>query len=177
MFLEGYNQVLEIGSGTGQHAVYFAEKLPHLKWQTSDQRIHHEGINMWLNAVSLANALAPIELDLHHPWPAQTFDVIYSANTFHIISKKLVEAFFKGVDRHLPDGGVVCIYGPFKYKGQFTSDSNAQFDALLKSRDSNSGIRDIEWVISLAKEAKLELQYDHAMPANNQLLLFKRQLS
>lgn len=167
--------VLEVGSGTGQHSVYFAEKLPHLQWYTSDRRINHEGINLWHKEANLTNLHAPFELDLNYAWPVNNVDAIYTANTFHIVSWQLVEQFFKGVATHLANKGVVCIYGPFKYQGQFTSTSNKEFDRFLMQRDPLSGIRDFEAIEQLAKHAGLKLISDTAMPANNQLLVFKRQ--
>ena len=167
--------VLEIGSGTGQHSVFFAEQLPHLQWYTSDRHINHEGINLWLKEANLTNLHGPLELDLNYAWPVNNVDAIYTANTFHIVSWQLVEQFFKGVSTHLVSQGVVCIYGPFKYQGQFTSASNEEFDRFLTQRDPFSGIRDFEVIEQLATQASLTLISDTAMPANNQLLVFKRQ--
>lgn len=167
--------VLEIGSGTGQHSVFFAEQLPHLQWYTSDRHINHEGINLWLKEANLTNLHGPLELDLNYAWPVNNVDAIYTANTFHIVSWQLVEQFLKGVSTHLVSQGVVCIYGPFKYQGQFTSASNEEFDRFLTQRDPFSGIRDFEAIEQLATQAGLTLISDTAMPANNQLLVFKRQ--
>ena len=167
--------VLEVGSGTGQHSVFFAEQLPHLQWYTSDRRINHEGINLWHKEANLTNLHGPLELDLNYAWPINNVDAIYTANTFHIVSWQLVEQFFKGVSTHLVSQGVVCIYGPFKYQGQFTSASNEEFDRFLTQRDPFSGIRDFEAIEQLARHAGLTLISDTAMPANNQLLVFKRQ--
>jgi cyclopropane fatty-acyl-phospholipid synthase-like methyltransferase len=166
------SHVLEVGSGTGQHAVFFADKLPHITWQTSELLINHAGINQWLTPTPLANLRPPILLDLNYPWPVNLVDGIFSANTLHIVSWPLVEKFFAGVARHLSSGGVLCVYGPFNYQGQFTSPSNADFDLWLKGRDSLSGIRDIEAVEQLAQSVGLSLDADHQMPANNRLLVF-----
>lgn len=173
--LQNATSVLEIGSGTGQHSVFFAQQLPHLDWYTSDREVNHQGINQWHNEVQLANLHPPLLLDLNEPWPVTKVDAIYTANTFHIVSWELIEHFFAAVKQHLNDQGVVCVYGPFKYNGMFTSTSNKEFNNLLQSRDPLSGIRDFEAVEQLAKEAGLRLVSDHAMPANNQLLIFKRQ--
>lgn len=167
--------VLEIGSGTGQHSVYFASQLPYLQWFTSDREVNHEGIKLWHNECELNNLHPPLTLDLNHAWPVDKVDAIFTANTLHIISWPLVERFFTGVKHHLNNQGVVCIYGPFKYNGEYTSLSNRQFDALLNERDVLSGIKDFEVVRSLAEQAGLTLVDDVAMPANNQLLIFKRQ--
>nr|WP_194710037.1 DUF938 domain-containing protein [Pseudoalteromonas sp. S16_S37] len=173
-YLTQYQRVLEIGSGTGQHAGYFAEQLPHLIWQTSDREQNHAGIKSWIADSKADNVLEPVILDLNNPWPVAQVPVIYTANTLHIVSKELVKKFFQGVQAHLEKEGLLCVYGPFNYRGQFTSDSNAQFDAFLKTNDPLSGIRDFEWIDSLAQQAGLSLLADKAMPANNRLLLFKR---
>ncbi len=166
--------LLEIGSGTGQHAVHFAPNMPWLTWQTSDLLVNHQGISQWLNESPASNLLPPVELDLNSTWPIKTIDAIYTANTLHIVSWPLVQAFFAGVSQHLKVKGKCCIYGPFNYQGQYTSESNASFDLWLKERDSQSAIRDIEAVVDLAKNAGLSLARDHAMPANNRLLVFTK---
>lgn len=169
--------VLEIGSGTGQHATYFGKHLPHLTWQTSDLPVNHPGIHSWLSEVALTNVLKPIVIDLNETWPIgnTAIDAIYTANTLHIISWALVVKFFEGIADNLQPGANVCIYGPFNYQGKFTSESNANFDLWLKERDKNSGIRDIEAILTLASSAGLNLIDDHTMPANNRLLVFKKQ--
>ncbi|MBB1335419.1 MULTISPECIES: DUF938 domain-containing protein [unclassified Pseudoalteromonas] len=173
-YLAQVESVLELGSGTGQHSVHFAANLPHLQWHTSDRLVNHNGIKQWLDEAKLDNLHAPVELDLNRPWPINTVDAIYTANTLHIVSKPLVEQFFTGVNKHLASKGLVCIYGPFKYNGNFTSESNQRFDEFLNQQDCQSGIRDFEWVQQLAEQAGLMLVDDIAMPANNQLLIFKR---
>ncbi len=173
--LQNAGSVLEIGSGTGQHSVFFAKKLPHLQWYTSDREVNHQGIKLWHDEVQLANLHPPLLLDLNYSWPVNKVDAIYTANTFHIVSWELITRFFAGVNQHLNQQGVVCVYGPFKYKGEFTSPSNDEFNSLLQSRDSLSGIRDFEAVEQLAVQSGLKLLSDTAMPANNQLLIFKRQ--
>jgi len=168
------SNVLEVGSGTGQHGVHFAKNLTHLTWQTSDLIENHQGINLCIDDEPSDNLKRPLELDFSKPWPVKIVDGIFTANTLHIVSSPLVESFFKGVGRHLADNGILCIYGPFKYDGEFTSPSNAQFDLWLKNIDFNRGIRDIESIISLAKKEGLLLINDVDMPANNQMLVFKR---
>lgn len=172
--------VLEIGSGTGQHSVFFAKHLPHLRWQTSDLPEHHYSINVRREESELTNLLVPIALDLQQAWQApleksslpSVIDGIFTANTLHIISWYLVKELFKETEKHLVKGGILCIYGPFNYQRKFTSESNAQFDIRLKSRDPESGIRDFEEVQALANQAGLSLLADHTMPANNRLLVF-----
>ncbi|MBE0459074.1 class I SAM-dependent methyltransferase [Pseudoalteromonas sp. KG3] len=173
-FFANVDNVLEVGSGTGQHSVHFAKHLPQLQWYTSDRLVNHHGIKQWLSEAQLANLHEPLELDLNDPWPVKQISAIYTANTLHIVSKALVERFFNGVEQHLAVQGRLCIYGPFKYHGRFTSESNQRFDEFLKQQDSQSGIRDFEWIQQLAASAGLTLVSDVAMPANNQLLLFKK---
>jgi len=165
-------KVLEVGSGSGQHAVFFAQQLDHLQWQTSDLLINHEGINQWITEYPSVNLLKPIELNLEHTWPVDSVDAIYTANTLHIVSWSLVKRFFEGVQKHLASAGKLCIYGPFNYDGQYTRESNANFDIWLKNRDEQSGIRNIEDILILADTAGLTLKSDHEMPANNRLLEF-----
>ncbi len=169
------NQLLEIGSGTGQHAVYFAQQMPHLIWHTSDRRENHSGISMWLNEAGLPNTRLPLALDVSHDhWPQQQFDAVFSANSAHIMHLQDVEAMFAGVGRVLKEGGLFVLYGPFNYNGAFTSESNAQFDLWLKDRDPLSGVRDFEALDKLAKQAGMQLLNDDEMPANNRILSWVR---
>ena len=168
-------RVLEIGSGTGQHAVYFGADLPHLRWQTSDVLAHHPGIRAWLAEAALPNVLPPLELDVSQQhWPSSRYDAVFSANTLHIMGWPEVIRFFEGVGAVLAPAGVLVVYGPFNYNGQFTSSSNARFDAWLKARDPASGVRDFEAVDALARAQGLVLQHDLAMPANNRSLVWQR---
>ena len=169
------SRVLEIGSGTGQHAVYFAPELPHLTWQTADVPQHHAGIRLWLAEAALPNVLAPLELDVNRTeWHSGRYDAVFSANTLHIMSWPEVERLFAGIGAVLESGGVLAIYGPFNINGAFTSESNARFDAWLKARDPASGVRDFEAVDALARAQGLVLQQDVAMPANNRTLVWRR---
>lgn len=165
--------VLEIGSGTGQHAVHFAKNLPFLTWKTSDLVINHAGINQWIDALPSANIRRPLAIDLADIQPmVDKIDAMFSANTLHIISWPLVQKFFDLVKTQLAHNGVLCIYGPFNYQGKYTSESNANFDLWLKARDERSGIRDFEAICQLATKAGLSLIEDVAMPANNRMLIF-----
>ncbi len=167
--------VLEIGSGTGQHAVYFAAKLPHLIWHTSDREMYHAGIQLWLDEAALENVRPPLALDVTQtPWPAMTVDAVYSANTAHIMHWPEVEAMFAGVGALLPAGGIFLLYGPFNDHGCYTSDSNRRFDEQLKSRDPLSGIRDADALDRLAQQAQLQARGDVAMPANNRILWWEK---
>ena len=167
--------VLEIASGTGQHAVFFGRALPHLVWQTSELAANHAGIRMWLDEAQLPNVLPPVEIDVSAAaWPVGTVDAIFNANTVHIVAWPEVERMFAGIGRVLEAGGVLCLYGPFNYGGNYTSDSNARFDAWLKKRDPKSGIRDFEAINQLAELQGLSLRKDVAMPANNRTLVWQR---
>ena len=168
------NHVLEVGSGSGQHAVHFAAGLPHIQWQTSELAPLHAGIHAWLADAQLPNLRPPLMLDVAGVWPDLTVDGIFTANTLHIMSWAHVEQFFAGVGRVLAAGGVLATYGPFNYSGAYTAESNAQFDRWLKSRDAMSGIRDFEAVCALAKSSGLALERDVLMPANNRTLLWRR---
>lgn len=171
--------VWEIGSGTGQHACHFAGQLPHLAWQPTDLAENIAGMQMWLDEAALANINPPLILDVTEPvWLLGDFaiDALFTANTLHIMAWHSVQLFFSGLAKHLNAGAKVCIYGPFNYQQCYTSESNAQFDQWLKSRDPLSGIRDFEAVAALALQAGLVLQDDVAMPANNRLLVFVKHI-
>ena len=158
-------KVLEIGAGTGQHAVYFSAALPHLEWQASDVAEHLTGIRMW--------GAEPIELDVDQPWPALDADAAFSANTAHIMSWAQVERMFAGL-AGMPSLRLFCLYGPFSYGGRHTAASNARFDAMLRARDPASGIRDLDDIVALAGRCGMALVEDNAMPANNRLLVFSK---
>jgi SAM-dependent methyltransferase len=166
--------VLEIGSGTGQHAAYFAPVLPHLSWQPSDVAENLPSIRLWRDEVQTPRLLEPIELDADRPFPPVEADAVFSANTCHIMSWPQVERMFAGIAALLPPGGALALYGPFHYNGKPTSPSNAEFDAWLRGRDPLSGVRNFEDIRDLAKRHGLALEEDNAMPANNRLLVFRR---
>ena len=167
--------VLEIGSGTGQHAVYFARHLSHLQWIASDRDENHPGIVAWMQEEGTANLRGPLSLDVtNDQWPVAQVDYIFSANTAHIMSWQMVEKMFAGIGRVLRADGVFCLYGPFNRDGAFTSDSNRQFDAALKARDPQMGIRDDRELKSLGERCGLRFVDEHAMPANNRILVWQR---
>lgn len=169
--------VLEIGSGTAQHVCYFAEKLPAVHWQPSDLPVNLPTVLAGLADCALPNVAAPLALDVdEEPWPIGEVDGIFSANTLHIMSYASVERFMRGAGGILRPGARLCVYGPFKYGGEFTTPSNARFDLWLKQNDPQSGVRDFEQVDAWALEAGLRLLEDHAMPANNQLLVWEKEL-
>ncbi len=174
-FFRDSETVLEIGSGTGQHAAFFAEQLPHLTWTASDQAQYHAGISMWLQDAGLSNTQGPLLLDVNQvEWPLQHTDAVFSANTVHIMGWSSVEKMFAGIGRILNHNGVFCLYGPFNYNGEFSSQSNARFDDWLKQRDPVSGIRDIEALQQLATVAGLQFIEDIEMPANNRILVWRK---
>ncbi len=165
-------KVLEIGSGTGQHAVHFAANLPHITWQTADQLEYHQGIYLWLQEYELSNLLPPIPLSIpNDPWPKQSYDAIFTANTAHIMQKIQVQFMMQKVSEALPTNGVFCQYGPFTIDGEFSSESNAEFHGKLLA-SGRGGYRDIEelkaWVDNIQLEKIIE------MPANNLMLVWRK---
>lgn len=173
--LAGCRRVLEIGSGTGQHAVWFGKALPGIEWQTSDVRANHEGIRAWIETSGLDNVRDPLPLDvLSDPDPAGEYDAVFSANTAHIMCFDAVRAMFALVGRVLAADGSFLLYGPFRLGGDYTSQSNAEFDASLKLKDPAMGIRDFEALDELAFEAGLERGGLLAMPANNFIAVWRK---
>ncbi len=172
--LSASSRLLEIGSGTGQHAVYFAPELPHLHWQTSDCRDQHAGILAWLEEAALPNVAPPLALDvIEDDWPKASYDAAFSANTAHIMPEAAVAAMFAGIGRVLEPDGLFLLYGPFNYDGEFTAPSNADFDYWLRHRDPDMGIRDLSWLRQLAKPNGLVLDEDVEMPVNNRMLVWR----
>lgn len=170
-------RLLEIGSGTGQHAVYLSRAFPQLLWQTSDRAENHPGILQWLRDEGAENALPPLELDvLHAPWPvrAASFDAVFSANTAHIMGWDGVQAMFRGVAQGLQAEGIFMLYGPFTFHGRFSTEGNARFDQWLRARDPQSGIRDIGDLQRLAAGQGLRGYRNFAMPANNRMLVWRK---
>ncbi|MGJ8668343.1 MAG: DUF938 domain-containing protein [Oceanococcus sp.] len=167
--------ILEVGSGTGQHAVTFAQQQSHWLWQCSDRAEQLPGIGAWLEELPAERLPAPMALDLlNDAWPSIQFDAVFSANTLHIMPWQGCLTLFQNISSILKPGGKLLIYGPFNYKGQYTSDSNAQFDEWLKQGAEHQAIRDFEAVAGLATAAGLELLQDHSMPANNRLLCWQK---
>ncbi len=167
--------LLEIGSGTGQHAVYFAQHLSHICWQPTDLEFNLAGIHAWFADVNLSNLKPPAPLDVSQTdWPVTRVDYVFSANAVHIMSWKMVEKMMLGIEKSLRPGGILVLYGPFNYAGDYTSPSNAQFDKWLKDRDIESGIRDFEAINDLAVKTGLSLSEDCEMPANNRTLVWQK---
>ena len=169
-------RVLEIGSGTGQHAVHFSASMPHLRWQCSDRPVYLPGIRQWLGEEALPNTPEPLALDANDDWSLlnQRFDAVFTANTLHIMSWPEVERCFAQLPLVLEADAKLAIYGPFNYGGRFTSASNADFDAGLRAEKPWRGIRDFEAVNALAETIGFRLVHDYAMPANNRCLLWQR---
>jgi len=168
--LQMVKSVLEVGSGTAQHAIHFAGEFPDLQWQTSDQKEYLPGIRAQLDNAQLNNVLLPLTLDVNQSqWipDKKRFPLIYTANTLHIMAWPDVCAFFEGLPQAVTESAQLIIYGPFKYGGQFTSESNAGFDETLRSRGAGSAIRDFEAVNKLAEASGFKLLADYKMPANN----------
>ncbi len=166
--------VLEIGSGTGQHCVYFAEALPHLVWQASDQAIYLKSVNAWIADAQLNNIPQALELNVDVSWPSEQYDAVFSANTVHIMSWEMVINLFQGLGEILLKDGLFILYGPFNYNGEYTSASNANFDLWLAQQNPQSAIRDFEALNQLAKQAGLALIKDYEMPANNRILVWEK---
>jgi len=174
-YLVDQRELLEIGSGTGQHAVFFAAQFPMLQWHASDVSTYLPGIQMWCNEYTGTNLHGPYRLDVNQAdWPLSQVDAIFSANTTHIMHWPDVEAMFAGIGRVLNPGGVFLLYGPFSYNGQHTSQSNADFDTFLKRRDPGSGIRDAGQLETLATQHGILLIDDVAMPVNNRTLVWRK---
>lgn len=169
-------KVLEIGSGTGQHAIYFPRYMPHLSWQPSDREENIAGIQAWVDEANLDNVLQIVSLDVtDQPWPVLKADYIFSANSVHIMSWASVQALFAALKSVLNKDGLCALYGPFNYAGCYTSVSNERFDQWLKQRDPLSGIRDFNELDTLAMQSGLVCEHDIEMPANNRILVWKKE--
>ena len=167
-------RALEIGSGTGQHAVHFAAAVPGVVWQASDLAPNLAGIRARIEHSGLPNLPSPLQLDVLGEWPPGEYDFVFTANSFHIMSEAMVAACIAGVGAVLAPGGAFAVYGPFNYEGRYTAESNARFDAFLRSRDPDSGLRDVRDLRNLADTAGMDLARDIEMPANNRTLVWKK---
>lgn len=168
-------RLLEIGSGTGQHAVYFAPEFPQLEWFPTDLSVNIPGMSMWFKEANIKNIQKPVRLDVSKDdFPKLKFDLVFTANTLHIMHWKDCKSLMKLLGNRLREGSRAMFYGPFKYKGEFTSESNAAFDVTLKERDPLSGIRAFEDILNQMTRNGFELVHDHEMPANNRMLVFNR---
>lgn len=167
-------RMLEIGSGTGQHATFFAPALPLWHWQPSEHPNELPTLQAGLAGHATANIERPLALDVAGPWPEQKFDAAYSANTAHIMHFPAVEAMFAGVGAKLTSRGLFVLYGPFARNGVQSAPSNAEFDASLRARDPGMGIRDVERLDRLGDACGLERIAELRMPANNHILIFHK---
>jgi len=173
-YLHTKRHLLEIGSGTGQHAAYFGSKFASLTWQTSDKVENHAGIKAWINHANTDNILLPIKLDVSNDvWPKKYYDVVFSANTAHIMSVDNVVDMFSGISEILIKNNEFLLYGPFNINGKFTAKSNEEFDESLRMRDSSMGVRDISWLQDVAYENNIILDDRFDMPADNMILVWK----
>jgi len=171
--LPNCSRVLEIASGTGQHAVYFGGAMSNVEWQTSDLVERHAGIQQWLDDAGLENVLSPLSLDvMADTWPEQSYDVVFSANSAHIMSAEAVEKMFCGAAGVLVQAGLFLLYGPFIYSGVHNSESNMNFDRWLKLNQPQAGLRDVDWLREIAAKRGLKLLEDIEMPANNRILVW-----
>ena len=167
--------VFEIGSGTGQHAVWFSRAMPHLQWHTSDRIQNHQGIKQWISDSSLENIHQPLDLDVGvGPWPESLFGAVFTANTAHIMALSEIELMFSGVSKILMSGGLFCLYGPMQYSGLIAAESNRAFDAKLRAVKSTQGIREFNDLNKLATAVGMELIEDNDLPANNQLIIWQK---
>ncbi len=169
-------RLLEIGSGTGQHAVYFSKNLANVIWQTSDRKQNHSAIMAWMEGCQNQNLLMPLTLDVSvdSDWPKQKFDAVFSANTTHIMGWEVVTKMFHGVANSLSKGGSFLLYGPFNKGGKFSAESNRSFDQWLKQQGAEMGIRDIKDLTVIADKLNLELVDEIKMPANNLILHWQK---
>jgi len=173
--LRGASRVLEIGSGTGQHAVAFAAAMDHLHWQTSDLDENHTGIRAWIDGAKIDNVAPPVSMDVRDASiEAGAYDAVFSSNTAHIMGIDAVEKMFSLVGKGLRGGGVFCLYGPFRQDGEFNTQSNADFDTNLRGRDPVMGIRDIETLDDFAAASGLERVRLYAVPSNNNVAVWTR---
>jgi hypothetical protein len=173
-YFAGRRSVLEIGSGTGEHAIHFAAALPHLAWQASDRVENLCGIQAWLDQAALANTPPPLALDVGGTWPGGAYDAVFSANTLHIMAWPEIEQLFAHLPDITTDDALLVIYGPFNDNGRYSSDSNAAFDQWLLTRGAHMAIRDKQAVDALALRAGFLLMADIAMPSNNRCRVWQR---
>jgi cyclopropane fatty-acyl-phospholipid synthase-like methyltransferase len=175
LYIDMKGELLEIGSGTGEHGVFFAEHFNELNWHLSDCSEHHEVIKEWMNETKLKNLKGPHKLKIgEDDFPKKPFDYVFTANTLHIMSWKEGKTLFKLLGKRLREGSLCFFYGPFNYNGDFTSQSNREFQDWLQQRNPSSGIRNFEDVVAKMKTVGFKLLKDHEMPANNRLLVFER---
>lgn len=167
-------QVLELGSGTGQHACFFAAQLPDVVWQPSDVAAIQSSLLARIQDEGSDNLNEPVVIDVFSSsWPITRSDVVYTSNTFHIVSMTGVECIFRGAARVLAPDGMLIVYGPFCFDGKHNSDGNAEFDRHLRHGNPEQGIRDINWLNEQANENGFAPAELTAMPANNFIAIWR----
>lgn len=169
--------VVELASGSGQHAAYFAEHLPALRWQPTEASAEGlESIGAWAEETARDNLLTPLELDVRWPrWPVLEADALVCINMIHISPWETTEALFRGASAVLTTGSPLITYGPYRLHGHHTAPSNAAFDESLRSRNAGWGVRDIDDLCELAKRTGFKLGERVEMPANNMTLVWLRE--
>jgi SAM-dependent methyltransferase len=168
--------VLEIGSGTGEHATHFARVMSHLTWQPSEQdKDCLRSIFAWVAVEARANLRQPVYLDVTNAqWPIEAADAIICINMIHIAPLSVAQALLRGASRILPSGGLLCLYGPYRVAGKHTSASNRAFDAQLRAMNSEWGVRDLDAVSIEARAFNLDLERTFQMPANNLIAVLRK---
>lgn len=177
--LKNKKSLLEIGSGTGQHAIFMAPKLPHLTWTLSDLKGRHRGMSLWLREKLILNIRGPVHYEAgvtEFPNALKSFDVVFTSNTLHIMPWTSCMNLFDDLGKNLEQDALFIAYGAFKYGGEFTTESNKEFESWLKERDPKAGLKDFEKIKDELKKRSFELLDDISMPASNQLLVFKKKL-
>ena len=170
--------VLEIGSGTGQHSVFFSKEIPSIKWYPSDTISNFESLNAFVTNYQNNNLQTPFVIDItQDQWIDFKVDYVFTSNTFHIINNALLTYFFYQCSKVMKSNGKLIIYGPFKFDNQFNSPSNQTFDELLKASDPFSGLKNFEEIINIALKFNLIFSKKYEMPANNNILVFKKSIN
>ena len=169
-------RVLEVASGTGQHAAFFAAGLPATRWQPSEgDPCALASIAAWAESEGASNVSEPVVVNAASPdWPVGAFDVVYCSNLVHIAPWSCTLGLLRGAQRHLPPGGLLVLYGPFRVDGRHTSESNVAFDRGLRAQDPRWGVRDLREIEEKAAERDLSFREKVAMPANNLVVVFER---
>ena len=170
--------VLEIGSGTGQHSVFFSKEIPSIKWYPSDTISNFESLNAFVTNYQNKNLQTPLIIDItQDEWIDFNVDYVFTSNTFHIINNALLTFFFYQCSKVIKANGKLIIYGPFKFDNQFNSPSNQTFDELLKESDSFSGLKNFEEIVSIALKFDFKFSKKYEMPAYNNILVFKKSIN
>jgi cyclopropane fatty-acyl-phospholipid synthase-like methyltransferase len=174
-YLKSDDKVIEIGSGTGQHACCFTQSIPGLVWQCSDLKDNLSSLKQVISQQNSEQLLMPIECDVRsYQWDQKQYDAVYSANALHIMSWDAAQVFLSNVNHALKSRGLLILYGPYAYANQPLCKSNQNFDRFLKERDPKSGIRSFDEVKALSEKAGFVCEHDIEMPANNRLIIWSK---